>query len=360
LACSVASANPGDKIARFLDDIVKQRLPVELIHLSDGSVNVGVAPPNALYRDYTLEVAKGCCGDEVRKELKQVLRVLAQPVAPAFVPDYCVFYRNQNREVQILWFSTHSGNLQMRYYASDLTTDQCQIVPSTTGSDVCQRLLEIREVAKVPPKAAAESVKFMDATIDEFKLPCELMSIDPKPVDNVFGQKRWNVLGKVSITAADNDARNRVVSAIAIATAVPPEHTAHAFTPRLAIAVRIQRTACLREFERRVRSANKGEWQLIDRLLDTPTSGIVEAVLVLVSQQYVLLMSFECGLAELYVDGKSCGCCAISKGWSVQKVSDPRAGVGGLATDIAADQFLNNILVDAGKSLKPKATSSSN
>jgi hypothetical protein len=323
---TAVAAGPGDQIRQFLSDIQKNRLAVKLDHLNPNFHQVGVVPPNPVAG--TVPLANGCCGDEARKTLADVLQVLPQAPPNPFVPDYCVVYRNEKRQTRLLWISSGSP-LQMRYYASDGTSpDQCEISESTPG-EVRDKLDGLSTIAASSPIAAYGSITSMVGKIEKLKLPIDLMSIDPKQVENVFSQKRWNILGKVSITTADESGRLDVCAAMNLAFDKDnrPKHAAHVFTPRLAVSVSIP--------------------------TDLPRPAPQ-------CQKYLVLMSFECRLAELYVDQQFRGCCAINNGWNLPKGSTGAGAAGGLGLQLSSDQILNDILVKAGKPLKPKSTSSNN
>jgi hypothetical protein len=130
-----------------------------------------------------------------------------------------------------------------------------------------------------------------------------VMSIDPKLSETVLSEKQWTVLGKTSITRGGDDAQD-VARALRVALnrRAGPAATPDGFAPRLAISV------------------------------DLDLHGR--------TQKYVLLMSFDSRLAEVYVDHKCKGCCGISN-------------VAG------ADQLINNVLASKHVPLKPKSAASS-
>ena len=355
---SGALADNGVEINQFLKDLQDNRLPVELFRLDEDSPpQVGLARP---LTSAPLEFSQGCCGDEVRAKLRKAL--LGSSLSPpppfrgelpplrAFKPDYCVFYRNEQRQIRNLWIST--SQLRMVYFAStgahrtDQPQDQSTINESKLG-EVRQSLQRLADIATLTPMTAYPAVREILKIIAKRPLGFEVMSIDPTKAETVFGQKRWKVLGKISLSLAPEDRSDRIRVRAAINAAldhawvktrgereprtggrdgrtsafVPQSdnhiYTAHTFTPRLAISARVP----------------KGDG-----------SGTEE--------QCLLLMSFECQLLELYVDGSFKGCCALAD------VVLP--GSTGLGKEIKTDQFINDLLVAAGKPLKPKSTSSGN
>jgi hypothetical protein len=143
----------------------------------------------------------------------------------------------------------------------------------------------------------------------------DLMSIDPKEVDDIFKGKHWNPIGKKSIKGGDPQSNgvdqdwkfvSRAMNNALAATG--PAVAADVFKPRLAISARIP---------------------VFPAIANGP------------SRNYVFLMSFDCRLAKLYIDAELQGC----------------YGINNLA---GADQILNNILVAAGQQLKPKSAAPSN
>jgi hypothetical protein len=303
-------ADGGDQIAKFLKDLKDEHLAVELHQLISrrDPAKLGAIPPS-WGESEVAPFADGCCGDDARTELAQALQVRPDFPPSAFQPDYCVFQVNDLGQSRALWIDSVPHQLQMRYYASDGTVDQCGIKEGPADGDVRRKLEAILA------NAASESISKMIRTIRKSQA-LKLMSIDPKPGDDVFAQKRWNVVGQVSIDTADD--RKLIQYALDDAIFPAPIHTAKAFTPRLAVSAVIQTTT-------------NGPWQ-----------------------QYVLLMSFECRRMALYVDGKFKGCCALNNGWPV----NPRKRQ--LALELSSDQILYNMLVKAKQPIKPRSTSPSN
>jgi hypothetical protein len=320
LGSASAEANPGDEISKFLKQITDDRLPIAIYGLDTRkAVTPGASPPTeevllqAVNWPLTLTSK---CPVEARDALKKALAVAPLSAPGDFRPDYCIVYREPEEVTKVLWID--SSKLQMQLYVKPQTQiyvsgrlfplDISGIQTSApAGSDVHVALEKFIRVAREP----LESMLSMIGTIGHSSLPLELCSIDPKQTVDVFGKKHWSILGRLPIVcrainyALDKDAM--------------PAYTAHDFKPRLAVSAWIP-----------------------DR------SG----------KHYVLLMSFDCRLAELYVDEKSRGCCGISSAWAagtIQKLPNP-----GLAIAIAPDQTLNDILVAASKPLKPKSTSSGN
>jgi hypothetical protein len=384
-----AVAAPGEKIGRFLRSMAKQRFLVEFLELGPTFKPTEVGsrrpPQPTIVGDHSV-VLEGRCGDAARQKLSDVLKVASESPSQTFQPDYCVFCKTDEAgRTCALWIASTSPHLQMRFYASDGTVDECGIHEDTQGR-VHDTLGRIAPIAKAAEAAIADMV----TKIEWVRLPIDLMSLDPAQSEDVFGQKRWKRLGRVSIPMADTYKRDIVVSAIVVARTFPPAHTAHSFTPRLAVSADVPETLV----DRLVGGAPDIR-RVIDQVLPTPVLVVLGEptwldqgmelvppstrravssqlpapltalwprrffVLLGPGRHFMLLMSFECRLAELYIDGKSQGFVAISNAWS----SPGRMQYGATTSvPVAAipDQFLNDILVAARQQLKPKSTSSSN
>jgi len=338
------TVDDGTKIRQSLDEIINNRLPIEIMFIDRKPRVIGVGRPETIVVKDSLLLASGCCGDAVRARLAELLQAKhgsAPPptVQPAseFTPDFCIFFQNQQRESRNLWIS--SSQLEMKYFGSDGSHYQCGI-EAARPSDLSDQLAAIPDLAKKVPMKAYKCIRWVATQIEESAngkpLPLDLLAIDPKQVPDLRANKRWSVLGKVSISAsqADNFDRTRVSDALSIALTRPipdpfrsknaddPEppvdFTARAFTPRLALSVYI------------------------------PAQAIPPNPL---TKHYIVLMSFECHLAELYINDQFKGCCAISSGLNVnpseQKLGQSRA----------PDQVLYNLLEAAGQTVRPKPAS---
>jgi hypothetical protein len=358
---------------------------LDLWHLASdfNASDVGPVPPNGDYVVGRLRIVDGDRGNCARTVLKQALQVDAGTPDPIFQPDYCLIYINGENEpgvFQILWISSDSDHLQMRYRSSDGISDECCIKEATPGN--------VRHMlAQLIWSSVQKAFTRMVSNIYNVPLPFDLMSIDPKQSEDVFGCKRWTVLGKVPIAA--EEIKNQLDS-IRLAIDFPPAYTARSFTPRLAVSADVPATL-LDELVGPLPEPRR----VIDGLLPTPLLVVLRAAiwidevrnsipitarqtlarqlppgltahwpreflaLLELRRQFLLLMSFESRLAELYVDGKSQGFCALSFGWTQTKVG-PGARARSLGLELASDQPLNEILVKAKKPLKPKTTSSGN
>ena len=328
-ADTALAADSGKQIKSFLEQMARDRWPVDFYHLDTTQpIKAGPRPPGPpeLAQDpgpLTLVTEK--CVDEPRAALATALDVRPlTTVPPKFVPDYCIIHIDAERKLSALWIDTDPSRLQMQLFVSG--GDQ-PVDASGIQANVRDGLSYFLIVAQSMPVKAYRHIVDMIVKTDRGQLPIELMSIDPKPAGDVVGEKRWNVIGKVSIPKYDKLDRDAVIRTLNYAKdSGPPDfrmprYTAHVFTPRLAVSVSI------------------------------PTGDPPPAAQ---SRKYVLLMSFECRLAELYIDHQFRGCCAIQNVYPID-VARPELGLG-----IGADQFLNNILVSAGKQLKPKTASSGN
>lgn len=358
---SSAFADDGVQIEQFLKDVQDDRLPVTVIRLNaERPPQVGLPRPQEGILGLPLELSDGCCGDEARTDLREALLGTSPQRPAAFSgpriqrPDYCVFYRDQKRQNRILWIS--SSDLRMDYFASsgphpsDQPQDQARI--RATPDEVREKLERLAGVLTVTPinptyDAVSDVLQKITGSPRIAALPFDVMSIDPSKTATILGQKRWKVLGKLTLspsaenksdhirvraaigaaldqawrdTRAEREAATRTGSDGQSSGYIPQSeshiYTAHAFTPRLAISARVPKT---------------------------PGPG---------DEDCMLLMSFECKLLELYVDGHFKGCCAITNFRPQQQ--------GQLPLQLGTDQLINDLLIAAGQPLKPKSTSSSN
>jgi hypothetical protein len=309
-----ATANPGQEIGRFLTRVTKG-LPVELYRLEPshsvrGPCNVVPEPKDFGY-DNQLRLVSHRCSSQARQALSKALVVapLPEPGRRHFRPDYCIVYREPEESTTILWVDSTPSELQMQL---QITSRMCPVdvsgirtEPPSGPSGVGDALRDFWRAARAPYNDMTGMVK--DIT--------ELLSVDPQPVSDIFQGKRWKVLGKVALDSSD--LRN---VQIAVSAALDPfgasSHTALAFTPRLAASAWIPADPSVHNARR---------------------------------QHYLLLMSFECRLAELYVDGELHGCCALNVDWKLKS---------GVALGVSPDQILNKILGEHSIPLKPKSTSS--
>lgn len=361
---STAAAAPGDQVNNFLNDVQNARLPVRFVHL-DGTTRVGASPPVPNAIDLAVTFGGGCCGDIARQTVAKVLHILAQAPVRTCPPDYCLYFVDEKRQTRVLWICSAESDLQMRYFSSDGVSDECQIIENPAG-DVRDKLSGIfKSMAPNPPTAFAAPIAAHDGIVKMKRiirllhLPLDLLSLNPKQVTDAFGQKHWTPLGKVTIATTDEGGRQEVLAALNLATdpRARPRYTALAFTPRLAVSAKIPRlTYSTAQGQLALNSVPEAGRRLIDNLLPAPLiNPLIRTVasISIVSDQYLLLMSFECRLAELYVGREFKGCCAITDGWKLDFTD------GNLATEVGADQLLNNILADANQLLRPKTTSSS-
>ncbi len=158
---STALADNGVQINQFLSDLEKDRLQVEFIRLKDPPKPiVGLSRP--VEPAYSLQLGEGCCGDDVRAKLKEALLGSSPPPALAggpgalreFRPDYCVFYRDQKRQIRNLWIST--SELRMVYFATSgnhppgKPQDQSRINRNTPG-EAREKLEQLTEIANLTP-----------------------------------------------------------------------------------------------------------------------------------------------------------------------------------------------------------------
>lgn len=319
LQSDAAVANPGDQIRQFLIELAEKHQAVELDQVKTAlePEDVSAAPlTEGKFKGAYLPV--GCCGDNARQKLNDALQVSSQPLPPTFTPDYCVVHWTDSGKSQVLWISSATPVLQMRYYASNGIFDQCGIKQSTTGDSVHTKLDTIFNTA--PSVVLSNVLKACAAETPRVRF--KLMSVDPTPVQDVFGQKNWKTLGEINVSedTADDNKRDEILEGMALAVVLHPLYAARdAFTPRLALLAHIPRGA----------------------------EDVAEG-------NYLVLMSFECQLAQLYVNGKPKGCFTIASGYLPKNEPDKP----GLAIEIGTDQLLNDILVKAGKPLRPKSASS--
>jgi hypothetical protein len=317
-----AAGNPGDEISKFLKQVTDDRLPIAIYGLDiTKPVTPGASRPP---KDVLLQAANwpltltSKCSVEARGALKKAIAAAPLSAAQPFRPDYCMVYQEPEGVTKVLWIDSAPGELQMRLYVTgslgpiDISGIQ---TPTSGGGDVHVALEGFVRVAREP----FQSMRNLVVTIGQSPLPLELYSIDPKQVEDVFGKKHWNILGKVPIAANSLDWVHAYGALdLALDKDAMPAYTAHDFKPRLAVST----------------------W-FPDR------SGT----------HYLLLMSFDCRLAELYVNDNLQGCVGISNRWSQGTIQ--RAG-SKVPLALVPDQTLNDILVANGKPLRAKATSSSN
>jgi hypothetical protein len=325
------AACSGKQIQSFLKQMTDTRLAIEVYHLDTTQPIVPSAKPpwpNDLAKDPgPLTLASERCVDEARAALAAALRVVPLATGPVkLIPEYCMVHTDAKRKRSLLWVDTDPSRLQMQLFVSG--SDQ-RVDCSGVRPDIRDAIRDfLRAVRTSPGNGYPHIVDMVNMIInaDQAPVQIELMSLDPKPTDNLFGEKRWNVIGKVAIPNDDKPDQDAIIVALDMArdSGLPDfarqPYTAHVFSPRLAISVKSAKTQ------------------------DRP------------SQEYMLLMSFDCRLAEVYIDHKFKGCSALNHTWRVDKTLE-KFGVG---VGVAPDQLLNDILVAAGQSLKPKSASSSN
>jgi hypothetical protein len=290
---------PGQQIKQFLYELKTKHLAVEIDRILVPLDPAAVGPERPAAGVFkAAHLADRCCGDEARAKIIDALPVFGESPRSPIQPDYCVFHVNDNGTTDVLWVSSNPHDLQMRYYCNGVL-DQCRIDP--TAGDVGHNLAGLFDDA---PSVLAD--KMLKKCENE---AFDLLSIDPKQTTDVLGLKRWNVLGKVNLSKSPQgvgQSHYDALMALGLALEERPAHTAYAFTPRLALSIWISPES-------------------------SPTGP---------KMRHVLLMSFECRLAQLYVGDDFKGCFAIS--------------------NTGADQILNNILISAGKPLKLKSASSGN
>jgi len=317
LGSDADALKPGDRIKCFLHRVTCDRLPIEFygLHLTIPFVP-SANPPSAQdfdydakpRRDWPSRLTNNRCSDSARTELAKAL-VAVPPSSPkAIYPNYCIIYKEPEGPNTVLWIDS-SAKRMVLCVAGQASPFDIADIADPRADTISGALLTFLEVAEKP----YNDIKDMQEAIENRKLPAELMSIDPKSVEDVFKQKHWNVLGNKLVIGGDADWKNmRRALNRAFYKDRQPAFAADDFRPQLALSAKVA------------------------------------------SHQYVLLMSYESRLAEIYVDGQSHGCYAISPGWV------PRTDEKRLAFDISSDQLLCDILAAAKQPLKPKSTSSGN
>lgn len=331
LGSDTHAAKRLDPISQFLTGLRSNRWPVRFYHLDrTNPIKPNAEAPGRTHvakeESWPLTLASDYWFDEAREALVGALAVapLSVPAPVQFVPDYCLVYKDAKKGNTVLWIDSAPSELQMQLC---ITNSACPLATSgiqipTGGDGVRGALAKFLKVAASPPVKARPGVAYLATMLEANEF--ELMSVDPARVADVFGDKQWKILGKVSIT--DKESRTDVVSALRLLVLdprlPPPAHTAHVFTPRLAISAHIP----------------------------VKPNGA--------RQRHTLLMSFECRLAELYIDHDFQGCCAINNGWQLTESTSGTTS-GGLPDKPYSDQLLNDILVAAGKPLRAKSNSSS-
>ena len=203
LESGAVRADPGDKIKRFLGELVNSHLAVELDHIDPETVlrpqNVGPVPLSE-GKFAGAYFPAGCCGDDARKELNAALQGSSQPLRSTFRPDYCVVHWNDDGRADVLWIGLVSQGLRMRYYASTGVSDQCCIKANTTAHSVQQKLGDIFKNA-----TSRMISNIINACVKKPKVPrepgvpivsFELMSIDPTPARTSLARSTGRLLDK--------------------------------------------------------------------------------------------------------------------------------------------------------------------
>jgi hypothetical protein len=321
LGTSAARGAPGDDITKFLTK-VKQGLPVAVYRLDHSeppraTPAIRLPDPRYLSPEDQWSVMNNCCASDSREALVKVLAVapLSVQTSSSFQPDYCIVYTEPEESTKVLWIDSEPSREQMqlevtgRPFPVDVSGIQ---VPTAAGGSVRAAF----GLFKVAATKVSDGVETMLDYITE------VASIDPKQTADVFKRNHWSVLGRVTLQRGTQESRD-AYSAVqaAVWPIARPTHTAQAFQPRIAITAWVP-----------------------DR------SG----------KQYVLLMSYECRLAKLYVDGDLWGCCPL-RDWTLPpKSQSGSASKSGLGLSVSTDQYLYKILEAAGHIARPKAASPTN
>jgi hypothetical protein len=320
--CSAAAggetkaSKPGDGIKYFLHRLIRDGLPIEFYGLNlTRPLRPSANPPTGEYFDnetkphfvWPSRLTNNRCSDAARKALAEALVSLPPSSQKAIRPDYCIIYREPEGTNTILWIDSSAKQMLLCESGQPCPYDIADIADPRTGT-VRGALLKFLGVVERP----YNEIKSMQIAIAGRKLAFDLMSIDPKQADDVVG-KHWNVLGKKSINGGDVlwDYVEQALN-LALVKDRQPAFAAEDFRPQLGLSTKFD------------------------------------------SHRYVLLLSYESRLAEIYVDGESHGCYAISPGWVPQGSNE------GLAFRISSDQRLCDILAADKLPLKPKSSPSGN
>jgi hypothetical protein len=318
----------GDDIKCFLNRVTCNYAPVSLYAIDRTKpVDVGRTPPpkEALVDPNWPLPLPSVCSHDGRDALKNALCVAPFQSSEDFQPDCCMVLDKPEGVKELLWIDSSASSLQMQLYRSDRASivDVSSIDASKVpGGDVQNALKAALVMCRRPYDAMLDMVGAINKT------PFELYAIDPKQSADIFDKKHWNIVGRVASDKTVTNVVNRALNLAFDNDAMPLYASTHVFLPRLAISARVP-------------------------VLSTAPSGP--------RQQYVLLLAFDCRLAELYVDGKLQGCCGINGGWSAPGTIQGPAGSGtGPELKVAADEMLNKIFEDHGQPIKPKSTTTGN
>jgi hypothetical protein len=214
-----------------------------------------------------------------------------------FAPDYCIVCGQTQGETRTLWID--SVSLQMQLWVTGKGRVGLGGINNKAAGAELENLVETLD------KPSDEITTMIDE-IRAKSLNFALSSLDPKQAEDVFQQKHLKVLGTVALKGSDDEGDD-VLAVITRAKEkyAEPSYTAETFRPGLAVCASTSRGVC------------------------------------------VLLMAFDDRLAKLYVAPSA-------------HLSDSafhcKACIG--INNTGLDQVLNNVLVNHGKALKPKSTSS--
>jgi hypothetical protein len=303
-----AGATAQSRINAFLEDVKTDHLAVKFIRLDikKGTPPLGAFEPDPRYRSRPPAELQGtCCHDLVRSTLLKVLHAVAPTLPPVFHPDYCIVYTDSaTAQTKVLWIDSAPGEFQMRFYASDGTTDVAGIRNETSSAGLSS-VGNLFEFA-VAPTSGCQQICGVISAIGSGNLQFNLISVNPKKATTLAGHQPWTILGE-PLPIPNQAVRNDILDAITGSIIPPPAHPPRDFRPRLGLSVRIT----------------------------TPPPGCG-----LTPGTYILLISFECERMKL-LDGTE------------QEITNcPINRLGG-------EQTLNEILASAGRPLKPPTPPSS-
>jgi hypothetical protein len=148
------------------------------------------------------------------------------------------------------------------------------------------------------------------------QLEMEIVAVNPTEAPDVFDKKHWSAVGKFPLKGPSKE-----------------------------------RTSALLEFNTALSPLNKEDLPTYSASVFTPHVAIVANIAAGPKPgKYAFLMSVDCRLAELYINGELQGGYVISAGW--------KPGARGLPLELSTDQPHYDILSAHGQSSRPKTSSS--
>ena len=251
--------------------------------------------------------------DKAREKLTAAIR--SEPFSgsppPRFRPDYCIACTDAQGNSEALWIDSNEYELQLQLFVGGNPFPFISGIAKLAGGSVQAALCRVVTTAELPWDA---SLLMYNELNKNKQLEMDILAINPTEAADVFDKKHWRTVGTWAVT----DPSERSAALTEFITALNkdflPDYTASVFKPHVAIFAKIAAG---------------------------PKPG-----------KYLFLMSVDCRLAELYIDGELQGGYVISTGWK------PKAA--GLPLELSTDQPLYDILSVHGQATRAKTTSSSN